>query len=305
MDIRNIDLNLLPILDALLRCGSVTQAAQELDMSQSAVSSALARLRTLFDDQLLVRSGRGMLPTPRALKLAGPLGRALAMARDELFTGQRFDPLVSDRSFVICHSDVGAYVLWPRIVAAVEARAPRASLNLRVLGEPEIAAGLESGELDVAIGVYPSLPVSLYQRRLFEREFVLLMREGHPLADARITANRFAAARHLIVRRSSGVQDQVDVRLHARGLRRDRVIDVPTYLMLPPLLEASDYVVVLPGQLADAFKRVGRFVSRPIPLETRTSVIRLHWHRRNHEDAANRWLRELVVELFSADANSG
>lgn len=304
VDIKTVDLNLLPVLDTLLRAGSVTRAARELDMSQSAVSSALARLRILFDDQLLVRAGRGMLPTPRALELAEPLGRTLAMARDELLTGQPFDPRNSDRSFTICHSDVGAYVLWPRIVAALESRAPGTRLDLRVLAEADIAAGLASGELDVAIGVYPSLPGSLYQRRLFEREFVVMMRDGHPLAGSRITAQRFAAAKHLAVWRSSGIQNQVDVQLHAKGLRRARVVDVPSYLMLPPLLDGSDYVAVLPGQLADAFKRSNAFITRPIPLDVPRSVIRLHWHRRNHDDAANRWLRQLVVELFSGPESS-
>ncbi|UJW82012.1 LysR family transcriptional regulator [Hydrogenophaga sp. SL48] len=298
MDIRNVDLNLLPVLDALLRHRSVTLAARELDMSQSAVSTALGRLRETLGDQLLVRTGRGMLPTPRASRLAEPVASILDQVRDRLLSASGFVPAESERVFSLCLSDVGSYVLWPRIVSAVAQEAPRVSLRMRTLMQPMIAPALEHAEIDLALGAYPELPVTLYQRRLFERKYVALVRTGHRLAGKRLTIQAFARTPQAVVRLASGIQDSVDAALAVQGLKRDQVLEMPSYLMLPPLLEAGDHLTVIPGQLAEAFSRHGHFVSLKLPFDLPASVIRMHWHRRFHEDAGNVWLRGLITRVF-------
>ena len=139
MDIRGIDLNLLPVLDALLRHRSATLAARELDMSQSALSSALSRLRSVLGDELFVRTGRGLRPTARASALAEPVAEIVERVRDRVLQSASFDPLVSTREFRLAQSDVGAYVMWPRIVRAVRARAPGLRLLLRTPHQDDIA----------------------------------------------------------------------------------------------------------------------------------------------------------------------
>lgn len=301
MDIRTVDLNLLPVLDALLRHCSVTHAARELAMSQSAVSSALARLRSLLDDELFVRTGRGLLPTPRAASLSEPVATLLAEVRDRILLARKFDPATADRTFSVSHSDVGSYVLWPGIVQAVAARAPGVRLRLAVLPQSAMATSLEAGQVDLAIGVYPGLPRSLFQRRLFERKYVGIVRASHPLAGKKLTLRAFVGAPQIVVRAASGIQDVIDGELRRRNLQR-QTLEMPSYLMLPPLLEAGDYLAVLPGQLAEAFARHGHFGILKLPLDLPPTVVKLHWHRRFHGDPGNVWLRELIARRFAQEA---
>lgn len=296
-----MDLNLLPVLDALLRLRSVTLAARELDMSQSALSAALARLRALAGDELFVRTGRGLRPTPRALALAEPVAEIMERVRDRILPSARFEPQVARREFRIAHSDVGAYVMWPRIVQAVRREAPGVKLALKVIGQDEIPPALADGDVDLAVGSYPRLPDTLFQQRLFDRRFVGLVRKGHRFARKAPTLREFAAAPQVIVRLASGVQDRIDEVLAGHGLQRADGLELPSYLMLPPLLQDGDFLAVLPGQLAEAFARHGHFVTIKLPFALPASTIRMHWHRRFHEDAGNKWLRGLVGKEFGAD----
>ncbi len=296
MDIRSVDLNLLPVLDALLRHRSVTRAALELNMSQSALSAALARLRMLLGDTLFVRTGRGLLPTARASALASPVAEILERIRDQVMQASGFDPAASRREFRLMLSDVGAYVLWPRIVRAVRAAAGGVSLALRQPAQTDIGLALSEGEVDVAIGSYPDLPGTLMQRRLYDRHFVVMMRSDHRLAGRRLSVKEFAEQPQVVVRGASGIQDRIDEALVRQRRRRADTIESPSYLMVPPLLEAGDFIAVLPGQLADAFVRHGRFASSRVPLSLPPATVRMHWHRRFHDDAGNAWLRALVVK---------
>lgn len=299
MDIKSVDLNLLPVLDALLRHRSVTLAARELDMSQSAVSTALGRLRDTLGDQLFVRTGRGMLPTPRASQLVEPVTAILDKLRDEVLSASGFVAADSERTFTLGLSDVGSYVLWPRIVSAVAQQAPSVHLRMRVVTQPLIASALESAEIDVALGAYPDLPDTLYQRRLFERKYVAMVRIGHPLAGKRLSVQAFARCPQAVVRLASGIQDRIEETLAQQGLTRERVLEMPSYLMLPPLLDAGDHLAVIPGQLADAFARHGQFKLLKLPFDLPASVIRMHWHKRFHEDAGNVWLRGVISSNFA------
>ena len=200
---------------------------------------------------------------------------------------------------MVALSDVGSYVLWPRIVAAIESAAPRVQVGMRTLPQLELASALENGEVDLALGAYPDLPPTLYQRRLFERQYVALVGKQHPLAGKRLGIKAFAQVPQAVVRLASGIQDRVDDVLLKHGYKRERVLEMPSYLMLPPLLEDGCYLAVMPGQLADAFSRHGRFTSLKLPFELPTSTIRMHWHRRYHEDAGNVWLRGVVVDAFT------
>ena len=299
MDIRAIDLNLLPVLDALLRQRSVTLAARELDMSQSALSAALARLRALTGDELFVRTGRGLRPTLRALALVQPVAEIMERVQGGILQSVRFDPAVSTREFRVAHSDVGAYVMWPRIVRAVRGQAPGVRLALRVLEQEHIAAGLADGQVDVAVGSYPKLPASLFQQRLFERDFVALVRKGHPLATKKsLTLRGFAQNPQVVVRLSSGVQEHIDALLAAKSLQREDVLTLPSYLMIPPLLMSGDFLAVLPAQLAEAFSRNGQFATLALPFPVPRTTIRMHWDRRSNEDPGSLWLRGLIVREF-------
>ena len=293
--IRAVDLNLLPVLDALLRHRSATLAARQLDMSQSALSSALGRLRVLLGDELFVRTGRGLSPTAHASALAEPVAEIVERVRDRILQSASFDARSAAREFRLAHSDVGAYVMWPRIVRAVRAQAPGVRLLLCTPRQDEIAAGLAEGQVDLAIGSFPRLPESLFQQRLYDRENVGLVSRGHRLIGRTLTLRQFAAVPQVVVRGTSGIQERIEEALARHGLRRDDCIELPSYLMIPPLLEAGSFLAVVPGQLAEAFARHGHFVSLKLPFPLPPSTIRMHWHRRFNQDAGNRWLRQVIA----------
>lgn len=301
MDIRSVDLNLLPVLDALLRHRSATLAARELDLSQSALSSALARLRGLLGDELFVRTGRGLRPTPRASELAEPVAEILIQVRDRILQGEPFDPTTSSRVFSLAHTDVGAYVLWPRIVRAVRQAAPGVQLRLQVLDKSLLAAALAEGLVDLALGSFPDLPQSLFQKRLFDRRYVALVDRHHRLAAGTLTPPQFAQTPQIVVRGGSGIQDLIVQFLQQHQLKRQDVIELPSYLMIPPMLAGSEFLAVMPGQLADVFMAQDAFAKLELPMATPVSTIRMYWHRRLQLDAGSQWLRAKVVELLAQD----
>lgn len=303
MDIRCVDLNLLPVLDALLRHRSATLAARELNLSQSALSSALSRLRTVLGDELFVRTGRGLRPTPRASDLAAPVAEILAQVRDRVLQGGHFDPAASTRVFSLAHTDVGAYVLWPRIVRAVRQAAPGVQLRLQVPDVARLGTALAEGHVDLAIGSFPDLPQSLFQKRLFDRRYVALVAQDHRLAGAKLQLSEFAQTPQIVVRGGSGVQDLIDQFLQQHRLRREDVTELPSYLMIPPLLAGSGFLAVMPGQLADAFMTQGAFARLELPMATPVSTVRMYWHRRLQLDAGSQWLRALVSDLVASDSS--
>ena len=301
MDIRSVDLNLLPVLDALLRHRSATLAARELNLSQSALSSALTRLRAVLGDELFVRTGRGLRPTPRASELAEPVAEVLMQVRDRILQGEPFDPASATRVFTLAHTDVGAYVLWPRIVRAVRQAAPGVQLRLQVLGMDQLAPALAEGQVDLAIGSFPDLPQSLFQKRLFDRRYVALVDRGHRLAATTLSLAQFAQTPQIVVRGGSGVQELIGQSLQQHGLRREDVTELPSYLMIPPMLAGSGFLAVMPGQLAEVFMAQGMFSRLELPMATPVSTIRMYWHRRLQLDAGSQWLRALVVDLLAHD----
>lgn len=307
MDIRRVDLNLLPVLDAVLRHRNATLAAADLGMSQSALSSALGRLRVLLGDELFIRTGHGLSPTARAQALAAPLAHVLTQVRDTILQPESFEPTMVDREFCLNLSDVGGYVLWPRLVHAVQRAAPGVTLRLKTLPEPEINRAFEQGQIDLAIGVYPSLPETVFQRRLYERVYVGIARASHPLAGRSLSLTGFAEAPQIAVHTSSRIQQQIDTLLQTQGLRRKRVIELPSYLMLPPLLLSGDYLAVVPAQYLETFGETSAVSAMDLPFSLPISTVRVHWHRRCHDEVGNQWLRRLIIAVLTdeqSDASS-
>lgn len=303
-DIRAFDLNLVPVLDALLRHQNVTMAARELDMSQSAVSAALARLRTLLGDDLLVRTGRGMRPTVRALELKASVSQVLGQIRDELIASGSFNPLESTRSITLGLSEVGCFVLGARITRFVRQEAPGIRLALSGLSTEGIEDALERGEADLALGPFKCDRSTVFQRRLYERDYVCLTAKGNRFTRKKLTLEQFADAPHLVVRSPSRIQEQINEELARNGLLRENRLEIPSYLHVPPMLEASEFVSVLPGQLADIYLAHWNLQAIEVPMPLPKSTIRLFWHRRSNSDPAISWLRNLIARELTSEGVS-
>ncbi len=302
MDISRVDLNLLPVFEALHETQSVTRAGQKLGLSQSAMSAALARLRAVLEDPLFVRGARQMLPTPRARELAGPVRELLERMRREIFAGAGFDPAASEREFALCLTDVGAVVFLPRLIAELRRAAPRARLRSEQIRVADLERALEEGLVDLALGSFPDLPGSVFQQRLYERSYVCICRADHPRVGTRLSLKTYLDLEHAVVRSPVRVHEAIDQALGRRAARRRIALSVQHYLALPYVIERTDFVATVPSEIAEVFRRQAAIRILASPVRVPNVTLRQHWHKRYHQDTANRWLRELVARVFAEPA---
>lgn len=297
--LRDIDLNLLVALDALLEHQSVTRAAARIGLSTPATSHALARLRTLLADPLLVRAGRQMVLTPRAGVLK-PRVRALVEELGELLTPRAVGDLRQlERNFVVHASDYALLVLGASVDARARETAPRVCLQFlpNVDRDAEL---LRLGDIDLAVGVYPSLPPEIHTQKLFDERLVCVVREVHPHARRRPSAERFAALEHIQVAPRGRPGGVVDEALARAGLQRRVTRMVPFFLSALHLCADTDCVLTVPERVARA--TAPRFGLRvlELPIDVPGYAFSQIWHPRNHTDAAHRWLRESFVAAAHA-----
>jgi DNA-binding transcriptional LysR family regulator len=294
-----LDLNLLLMLDTVLAERSVVRAARRLHVTPSAVSNGLARLRATLDDPLLIRSGRGVVPTPRATALAPALARALRDL-DQAVHGDGFDPATTDREIRLATADVGQIARLPRIVAALATAMPRARLRVLSVDALAAAGGLAAPEIDLLIGVGEKGP-GVHLQPLYEERIVLVARAGHPTIKSRLSAAQLSKLRHVEVHVSPGRGNrQVAAGYAALDVERDIAVVVPTYTAAAAVIAGTDLVASLPGSLLSMLgPRLGlRRVAAPLaPISTTINVL---WHERTHRDPALRAFRELVARVAGA-----
>lgn len=296
MNWRSVDLNLFFVFDAIAEGRSITLAAQRLNMSQSAVSHALARLRRALGDELFVRTADGMEPTPYASELIEPIRTILNLLRDVLSQSGTFDPARADTTFRIAVDNCNAIVLAPQLSALATIQAPGVTLDLRPSGTLDILDRLERGDIDLAIGNMADPGGGrLLAEPLFDDEFVALVRRSHPGAvGGAITLDALAAHPHLSLS-STGDDDRfLDAELSRHQLVRHVATRAPL-LSATAILTRSDMVAVVSERMARIFvaERMGLEILR-LPFASPRTTTAMLWHRRAEEAPAQRWLRDLV-----------
>jgi len=293
------DLNLLLVFEAMFRHGSVTRAAAQIGLTQSAMSSALGRLRKQFGDPLFVNTRSGMLPTPRALELAPPLTEALAMVRGAMGSRETFDPRSSTRNLRVYMTDVGEMVLLPALMKHLHTRAPAMRLETAQLQAAELAVRLETGDIDLAIGYLPQLPDKIRRARLFEEHYVCMTRPDHPLgASAPLTLKEFLGARHVLIASMGSGHQMLERTLADRGVHDNVALRVPHFVVVPLIVAGTDLVVSLPSRVAGASARLVKVKVHPLPIPIPSFDVSLYWHERVENDPASQWLRGTLIELF-------
>jgi DNA-binding transcriptional LysR family regulator len=298
VDIRKVDLNLLVVFDAMVEHRSVTRAAEALGLSQPATSAAVARLRTLFEDPLFVKTGPFMRPTPRALELATPIRRVMGTLREEILQASAFDPARTDKTFDVIAPDIAEAILLPRLLERLRAVAP--AVKLRVASMPRHAAGqaLESGSAELALGFFPDLQkTGFFQQRLFKHRYVCIVRRDHPGIGARMSMKQYLAARHAVVW-PEGREHLVERFLNTRHLQRKVALELSHFMSLLTVIASSDLVATVPNDLADFFVSQGNIRIVEPPVKTPDVEVHQFWHQRLHKDAANLWLRNLVHDTL-------
>lgn len=293
------DLNLLVTLDVLLAEGSVARAARRLRLSPSAMSRALARLRETTGDPLLVRAGRGLVPTPRAHALRAQVHQLVQEAQAILRPAERLDLSTLVRTFTLRTSDGFVESFGPRLIARVGAAAPGVRLNF--LQKPDKdSTPLREGRVDLETGVIEaSLGPELRTQALFGDRLIGAVRAGHPLARGQITAERYAQARHVIVSRSGFEDDAVDRPFLPPGLTRRVASVVSGFAAALSLARGSDLVATVPERHTETLREA--MFSFPIPAPTTAFTVSMLWHPRLDADPAHRWLRGCLRDVCVFD----
>lgn len=294
------DLGLLVALDALLQEGSVTGAARRLGLSTPAMSHALRRVRDRLGDPVLVRAGRGMVPTPRADELRARVHTVVNEARQLLESTRPFSPAELDRTFVIHASDYVLTVLGV-VDQIVAARAPRVSLRF-VPNTPDDAAALRDGVSELAVGIYGDLPREMRSRTLLTDRFVCVVRDGHPAVGKRLTLDQFVALPHLQVAPRGKPGGYVDDVLREAGRTRRVARAVPYFLTALQLVAETDYVLTISERVAVRFAPALKLRLVPAPVPLRPYALGLVWHPRFDGDPGHRFLREAFIAAATSHA---
>ncbi len=296
---REMDLNLLVVFQEVFQERQISTVARRLNLSQPAVSNALARLRRTFDDALFVRTAQGMQPTPLAEQLADSVSAALRHVTQALNRQETFAAATSQRHFTLAMTDVGEVYFMPGLIALCQQQAPGVHISTVRASTIDLKTELESGRVDFAIGAFDQVSEALYQRRLFRQNYVSMMREGHPLADKKITLKQFLAARHLIVSSQESPYDRINQILEKAGIGTNAHFRVPHFTAVPYIVSNSDLLVTVPHKLAaSAAQPFGLQYQRP-PLRLPSLQTNIFWHRRFNQDAGNQWLRALIAAHFT------
>lgn len=292
-------MDFLLVIDAVYKHRSVTRAAQELGISQSAMSHALNKLRTRFRDPLFVRTGTEMRPTPLAEKFAGPIARALAIIQGDIINAAGFDPKTTTRTFTVCVSEVGAIAMVPRILKRLRQVAPHARLAPRSLAPDQISGALESGKADLAVGYYPMLKASTYQQALCKRTYVGIVRNDHPAVGAILTLEQLYQIPMIRTSSVHAINTLLDAHMAKHGIEPVIALETSYVMALAFLTSDSDWLALIPEELVTTMQALAPVRAVRIPLELPEIAIKQHWHQRYKDDEANRFLRKTVYEALA------
>lgn len=296
MNLRGVDLNLLVAFEALVTERHVSKAAERIALSQPAMSNALSRLRHLLDDPVLVRTTRGMEPTPRALELLGPVSQALRQIERSLSARARFDAATANRNFVLGATDYMECTVLPQLINRISAQAPGIGIHVHSRENSIPHRELENGDIDLALGHYRGIPKRLKSRLLFTEHLVCVVRKNHPRVTEPFTLDQFTALPHLLVATPGQTLGAADAALSAIGRSRRIMLVVPHFLVAPLIIARSDLAATLTSRIAHKFARMLPLNVLAPPLKLPEFDISMIWHPRNERDPAHVWLREMLGE---------
>ena len=295
------DLNLLTVLNVLLRERSVSRAAARLHLSQPAVSHALARARDAFGDPLLVREGSVMRPTPQALRLAGPLSDVLAGLERVLQSTRSFDPGDLHGEVRLAVTDYADVLLLPALLDHLQAHAPSLRILSSDLASEKVAQDLSSGQIDMAISFkLPDMP-GIHERALFGDRHVGL---AHKTLRGAMTLKRYVAARHVQISYRGSFAHAVDDALGRLGLQRTVVAFTPHVLAAIAAVAGGGLLMTMPERLARRLVDLYPVRLFELPFEMPPLQLTLAWHPRSHADAAQGWLRDAIAEAAAQHAHA-
>lgn len=297
MLLRNIDLNLLVVLDALLTEKHVTRAGIRLHLSQPAISHSLNKLRGLLDDPLLIRQGNEVVLSALAQNLQAPLKEILGQIESLLGRSIDFVPATSGRTFRVAMSDYGAAIVLPKLLVHMRAQAPDTSLVVVQDSRLGMLEQIEQGKIDLALGVFAPLPADLCSEVLFEETFTCLLNRLSLPEGGTLDLDTYLARPHLLVSVEGSTLGEVDTVLRARGLQRRVAVNVPHWSAAPGMIAGTDLILTVATRTLDNVVLGDTLVTSAPPLTVAPFNYVQVWHNRFEQDPAHRWLRELIKQV--------
>lgn len=295
LNLRSVDLNLLVALQSLLEERSVTRAADRLGVSQPALSRMLARMREILDDPLLVRSGREMVPTPRARELVGPLEVWLSDAAG-LLTPATFDPATAEGVLRIMTTDAATEAVVTPWICELAKHAPGLRFELTALTSP-VSSALARGDADYAVDTFPEPIPDCHVQHLLDDRFVCLVRTGHPRIRESLSTKEYQDALHIQVTGSGGGNELLEQELARFGVRRRIIVKTPSIVAAPYIVARSDWLLTIPNVRAQRAAKRYPIEVLPLPFPVRDSPLSLLWHNRVERSGLHRWARRRLAEL--------
>jgi DNA-binding transcriptional LysR family regulator len=294
MNLSKVDLNLFIVFDAIYTEANLTRAGQIVGITQPAVSNALARLRETFNDPLFVRTAQGMVPTPMAQNIIGPVRNALSLLRVSVQESRIFTPLQANKTFRISMTDLTEAIILPPLFQRLRRLAPAVVIESFLCKRRETTKELAAGRLDFAVDAPLNTDPQVRHVKLMEDHYVCALRKGHPLNKDKITLDDYLALTHIHISSRRNGLGYVDLALGKMGLQRKIALRSQHYLMASQVLQQTDMVMTVPERFARRHDL--NFVRLPVndlpPMETH-----LYWHESTDQDPANRWMREQIIEL--------
>ena len=292
-NLRNIDLNLLVTLEALLTEQNVTRAARRLHLSQPSVSVQLRKLRQIFADPLLSPASGGMHPTTRAQALLQPLRAALAEMRHVLEPRRSFDPATAQLTWQVAAADYAEYAILLPLLGHLRKAAPGVRMAVREADHSKMIKQLESGAIDLGLLAMEAAPERLYHRVLFKEHYALVARKRHPALKGKLTVDTLCQLEYVVVSTDGGgFRGVTDTVLEGMGRKRRVVLSVPHFLFVPEVVMRTDLVAMLPSRLLKDRSNHIQVVAPPVPIPSYEMA--MIWHERSHLDPAHMWLRDQV-----------
>src|ERR1700740_2738442 len=295
LNLRQLDLNLLLVFDALMQEQNLSRAAQRLHMSQPAVSNALTRLRAQLGEALFTRTAKGMLPTPQAQRLYVSVRRALHVLQSGRGPQEAFDGSAR-HVFRLSMNDYGQAYLLPPLLTVIRQTAPGVELSLQSDEAGDIPMRLASGNLDLAIDYLPFDGADLCYQAFYEEKLVVIARAGHPALVKGLSEAGYQNSRHVAVHPRGGRNSPLEIVLGSAKVRRQVQLFVPNYLPIPALVAASDLLGTVPRRLAERAAQTLDLVIAPLPLAAPPIQVSMIWHRQQDAAPGLAWLRRCIAE---------
>lgn len=295
----NFNIQSMKIFLAVFDHRSVGTAATSLGMSQSGLSTALARLRGTLGDSLFINTTAGMQPTSRAKELALPIREAVQLIEQRIMTKAFFDPAIDEREFRIAASDTAEAMYLPRALKALNQVAPHVRLRVVVTAQPYLQRALSEGQVDLALGYFPDLmSAEFVRRRIGQHGFVCIFGADNQNLIRDFSLKKYVEARHVVVEAPTRTQGLLETYVQKRGIHRNAALTTPHFMCLPQILSGTDLIATVPDAIADAFADNRRLARLPLPFRSPVFDAHLHWSKSVNNDPAHRWLRGILFEAF-------